>query len=101
MGIPTLRTIHDPMKASQLRNIGRYALLIKLLAVLYILTCPFWLGILFFSSPRDYSYTSSLICVPLLAIACAAAVGHVTQSDPYLRRLLLTGLVAHTAASGI
>ena len=101
MGIPALRTIHDPIKISQLRNIGRYALVVKLFALLSILTCPFWLGMLFFSSPRDYSYTSSLICVPLLAIACAAAVGHVTQSDPYLRQLLLTGLIAHVAASGI
>ncbi|MGA9240544.1 MAG: hypothetical protein WBW03_00985 [Silvibacterium sp.] len=98
---PVVRAIYGPINVSQLANIGRYALVIKLLAVLLIFACPFWLGILFFSSPKDYSYTSSLICVPLLAIVCAAAVGHVTQSDPYLRRLLLTGLVAHMAASSI
>lgn len=89
------------LRYPKLGSIVRYALVIKVLAVLEILTCPFWLGILFFSSPKDYSYTSSLICVPLLAIVCAAAVGHVTQNDPYLRRLLLTGLVAHMAAASI
>ena len=74
---------------------------IKLVGVVSIVTAPFWLGALFFTSPRDYSYTSSLICVPLLAIVAAVAVTHVTQSNLYLRRLLMVGIVAHMAASSV
>src|SRR5215470_5782559 len=101
MNISVLRTINDPIRIAQLRNIQRYTLIIRLIGVLLILTSPFWLGALLFTSPRDYSYTSSLICVPLLAVVCIVAIQHVTQNDPYLRRLLLSGLVAHMAASSM
>lgn len=74
---------------------------IKLAATVSIATSPFWLAALFFTSPQDYSFTSSLICVPLLAITGAVAIAHFTQKDLYLRRLLLTGLVAHMAASSV
>jgi hypothetical protein len=99
MGIPVLRTIHDPIKVAQLRLISRYALVVKVVAIVTVSSSPFWLGALFFTSPRDYSYTSSLICVPLIALVCAVAVAHFTQGEPYLRRLLMAGLVAHMAAS--
>lgn len=76
-------------------------LVIKLVAAVSIATSPFWLAALFFTSPQDYSFTSSLICVPLLAITGAVAIAHFTQKDLYLRRLLLTGLLAHMAASSV
>ena len=74
---------------------------IKVIGFFTIVSSPFWLGALFFTSPRDYSYTSSLICVPIVALAGAVAVAHFAQSDSYLRRLLLVGLVAHMAASSV
>jgi hypothetical protein len=101
MGIPATRAIHEPIEAIPPRNVARYVIVIKLVAVVSIVTSPFWLGALFFTSPRDYSYASSLICVPLMAIVSAVAVAHFTQSDPYFRRLLLAGLVAHMAASSL
>ena len=99
MGIPLLSTLHDPIKLGQLRRISHYALIVKFVGVAAIISSPFWLGALFFTSPRDYSYTSSLICVPLIAIACAVAVTHFTQDDLYFRRILMAGLIAHMAAS--
>jgi hypothetical protein len=101
MGTPALSTTFDPAKLSQLRDIRRYSMAIKLIGVISIVTSPFWLGALFFTSPRDYSYTSSLVCVPLVAVVGAVAVTHFTQSDSYLRRLLMAGLVAHMAASSV
>src|SRR5580700_5046384 len=101
MGIPLLSTLHDPIKLGQLRRISHYALIVKFVGVAMIISSPFWLGSLFFTSPRDYSYTSSLICVPLIAIACAVGVAHFTQNDPYLRRILMVGLIAHMAASSV
>jgi hypothetical protein len=84
-----------------LRDIDRCTQAIRLVAFVSIFTSPFWLWALFFSSPRDYSYTSSLICVPLLAIVGGVVILHFTQADAYLRRLLMTGLVARMAASSL
>jgi hypothetical protein len=101
MGIPATRVIYDRMQAIAPRNITRYVLVVRLVAVVSIITSPFWLAALFFTSPQDYSATSSLVCVPILALAGVVAVAHFTQSDPYLRRLLMAGLVAHMAASSL
>ncbi len=101
MGISALRTLQDPIKLAQERRISRYALIIKIIGVITVATSPFWLGALFFTSPRDYSYTSSLICVPIETAVCAVLVTHFTQRDPYLRRVLMVALVAHMAASSI
>ncbi len=101
MGIPATRVIHESMKAAPPRSIVQYLFVIKLVAFTSIATSPFWLTALFFSDPQDYSYTSSLICVPLLAIVCAVAIAHFTQSDPYLRRLSMASLVAHMVASSV
>jgi hypothetical protein len=101
MGIPATRAIHDRMSVIPPRNVTRYVLVIKLIAAVSIVTCPFWLAALFLTSPQDYSFASSLICVPLLAIAGTVTIVHFTQSDPYLRRLMMAGLVAHMAASSV
>lgn len=100
MGIAATGAIRNrvPMDG---HNVARCVLAMKLVALASIVTSPFWLGALFFTSPSDYSYTSSLICVPLLAVAGAAAVAHFTQNDSYLRWLMMTGLVAHMAASSL
>jgi len=99
MVIPAARAIHDQIAIVPPRHITRYLLIAKSVAVASIITSPLWLTALFFTSPQDYSFTSSLICVPLLAIVCAVVVVHLTQRDLYLRRLLMAGLVAHMAAS--
>jgi len=101
MGIPATRAIHDRMKQFPPRNFTRYLLIVKLTTIASIVTSPFWLGVLFFTNPQKYSFASSLICVPLLAIAGAVVVAHFTQGDPYLRRLLMAGLVAHMVASAV
>src|SRR5271165_352102 len=101
MGLSDTRVSHDRISVDSPRNIARYVLVAKLVTVVSIVTCPFWLSALFFTSPQVYPVTSSLICVPLLAIVGAVAVAHFTQRDPYLRRLLTAGLVAHMAASSL
>lgn len=101
MGIPATRVIHESIKAAPQRNIVQYTRIIRLLAFASIATSPLWLVALFFSDPQDYSYASSLVCVPLLAIICAVAISHFTQADPYLRRLAMASLVAHMVASSV
>lgn len=102
MGSAASRAIHNraPIELDQ-HHIARCVLAMKLVGVVSIITSPFWLGALFFTSPSDYSATSSLVCVPLVAVGGASAVAHFSQSDWYLRRLLIVGLVAHMAASSL
>jgi len=101
MGLSAARVGHDRISVGPARNVARYVFVAKVVTVVSIVTCPFWLVALFFSSPQDYSVTSSLVCVPLLAVAGAVAVMHFTQSDPYLRRLMTAGFLAHMAASSL
>ena len=101
MGIPATRAIHESMKIALSRNIAQYSRVINLVAFASITTSPLWLAALFFTNPRDYSYISSLICVPLLAVVGAVVIAHLTQGDSYLRRLLMTSLIAHMFASSL
>jgi hypothetical protein len=100
MGIPATRAIYDRIAVAPPRNIARYLQIAKGFAVASIAMSPLWLRILFFTSP-DYSPTSSFIAVPLLAIVGVVMVLHFTQRDPYLRRLLMAGLIAHMVAASI
>ena len=101
MGTPATRVIHERPEIVQPRNVARYLLVIRAVGFASIISSPLWLAALFFTSPQDYSPTASLVCVPLLAIFGAVAVVHFTQSDRYLRRLMLAGLVAHMVASSL
>jgi len=101
MGITTSRTIYNPAQWALILEIRRYTLISKLVVISGVFSCPFWLSALFFTSPRDYSYLSSLVVVPLLAVICMGMVTHVSQGDPFLRWLLGAGLVAHMAFSSL
>jgi hypothetical protein len=95
------RTVLYRHPSSRFRDIHRCELAVKVIGAVSILACPFWLWALFFISRQSYSSTSSLICIPMLAVIGGAAIFHLTQTDPYLRRLMMTGLLAHMAASSL
>lgn len=100
MGVSDTRVIHDRPEIIP-RNVARYVLVVKVVAFASIISSPLWLAALFFTSPQEYSPASSLVCVPVLAIFGTATVIHFSQRDPYLRRLMLAGLVAHMVASSL
>ena len=52
MGIPVLSTLQDPIKVARRRDVSRYALVAKLVAVSSVISCPFWLAALFFPVPK-------------------------------------------------
>jgi hypothetical protein len=101
MGIPGARIIDDRMGAVPASRVARYLIFARLVTVTAIVTSPLWLAALFFTGPEVYSASSSLICVPLLIIVGMVGVAYFTQREPYLRRLMLAGLVAHMAASAV
>lgn len=101
MGIPGASAVIDRTGMVPLRSVARYLLIARLVIVAACVTSPFWLAALFFTSPQDYSITSSLICVPLLTVLGLASVAYFSRHDPYLRRILFAGLIAHMAASSL
>jgi hypothetical protein len=100
MGLAATSAIHNRASIDRY-HIARCALVVQLIAVASIIASPFWLEALLITSSSDYSYTSSLVCLPLLVIVGAVVILHFTQTDAYLRRLMATGLVARMAASGV
>jgi Dolichyl-phosphate-mannose-protein mannosyltransferase len=101
MSIPHARAMHDWTETVSAHSVARYLLIARFALIVALVTCPLWLGALFFTSPRDYSISSSLVCIPLLVVAGILAVAAFTRHDTYLRRLMFAGLWVHIAASGV
>ena len=99
MDIPTVRAMHDRVPVDP-HYLTRCVLVIKLVAVASVVTSPFWLSALFFSIDPEF-FTSSLIGIPLLIVVTTIVALHFTQRDPYLRRLLLIGLIARLVAATV
>src|SRR5215472_1859056 len=95
MGITATKAIHNRVPIDP-HNVAQCVEAVRLAAVAAIITSPFWLHALLFTFSDQ---TSSFICVPLLAIVGAAVALYFTQTDYYLRRLMMTGLITHMAAS--
>ena len=93
--------IHDQAEAILSRRVARYLRVARFALIASVVTSPLWLGALFFTSPGTYSITSSLVYVPLLAIAGIFVVANFTRHNAYLRRLMFSSLWAHMAASAM
>ncbi|MCL2658904.1 MAG: glycosyltransferase family 39 protein [Acidobacteriaceae bacterium] len=101
MVIPSTKAAGGKVVVMPPGYVERCVLLSKVAGAILIFTCPLWLGMLFFTSPQEYSYASSLLLVPMLALVTAVIALHLTQGDPYLRGIMMVGLVLHIAASSI
>jgi hypothetical protein len=99
MGVSS-RIIYDQAIA-ELREAVRYKFILKIITVACLLTLPVWMSALFFSSPWDYSYTASMVWVPLILIACLFSFSHLWRRNPYLRQLLGAGILARVAFTGL
>ena len=80
----------------------RYSFIVRSTRVICLLSCPFWLAAMFFSSPHQYDpYSQSLLFVPLLAVGCMAVFTFTCQRDSYLKLLLGAGILARLAAASL
>jgi len=78
----------------------KYYNIAKLMAFLGILCQPFSLWALFYTSPSDYPFLSSLLFVPLLTYGCVMLSRSVCRRDRFLRLLFGSGIVLRLAAAG-
>jgi hypothetical protein len=101
MGISRATVSYDQTEVALSRRVGRYLRIVRFVLIASVITCPLWLGALFFASPGANSITSSLVYIPLLVMAGIFAVANLTRHDAYLRRLMFASLWAHMAASAV
>lgn len=99
MSIATVRVL-DVSKLSEMRAWTKYYNIARLMAFLGILCQPFSLWALFWTSPSDYPFLSSLLFVPLLTCGCVVLLSSVGRRDRFLRLLLGGGIALRLAAAG-
>lgn len=86
---------------AEARRHCRYILLTKGILACCLLTAPIWLGALFYSSPGDIPYETSLLFVPLVALGCMWMFTFAWRGDPPLRLLFGTSILARLAATSV
>ena len=75
----------------------RCSLVLRVVAVGCLFSCPIWLWALFFSADQDV-YAPSLIFVPLIVLACTVAFIPLWRDNAYLKQLLSAAILARLAA---
>src|SRR5690348_15374919 len=99
MGSAT-RGLHDASRLAELRAWAVYYNIARLAAFVGILSAPFALWALFWTSPRDYPFLSSMLFVPLITYACVMLFSRVWKKDKFIKSLFGGGMAIRIAAAG-
>jgi hypothetical protein len=78
----------------------RYYNIAKLMAMVGILCSPFSLWVLFWTSPRDYPFLSSMFWVPLVVCGCVLLFTPLWRGDRFVKVLFGAGMAMRIAAAG-
>lgn len=78
----------------------RYFNIARLAAFVGVLAAPFSLWALFWTSPRDYPFLSSMVYVPLITYACVMLFNRVWKRDKFMKLLFGAGIGIRVAAAG-
>jgi hypothetical protein len=99
MDVAVTRTF-DVTQLQEMRAWARYFNIAKLAAFVAVLCSPFALWGLFWTSPRDYPFLSSMFYVPLVICGCAMLLSRVWRGDRFVKLLLGTGIAVRVVAAG-
>jgi hypothetical protein len=91
----------DVHRMPEVRASVRYLNLARLIAMVGVLCLPFSLWGLFWSSPRDYPFLSSMMFVPLAIYGCVLLFNRVWRGDKLIKSLFAAGIAARLAAAGL
>lgn len=94
------RTILNPAERAEFRNWLRYLAIARITAFVAILASPFAFWALFWTSPRDYPFLSSMFLLPLLIYGCVLLFSRVWRGDKFVRLLFGAGMAIRIAAAG-
>jgi len=95
-----LPRVLDTARLVDMRAWTRYFNIARLAAFLSILAAPFSLWGLFWTSPSDYPFLSSMIYVPLIACVCVVLFSRVWKRDKFVKLLFGAGMGLRVAAAG-
>jgi hypothetical protein len=99
MDVAVTRTF-DVTQLQEMRAWARYFNIAKLAAFVGILCAPFALWGLFWTSPRDYPFLSSMLFVPLVIYGCVTLSSRVWRRDRFIKLLFGAGIAVRLAATG-
>jgi hypothetical protein len=91
--------MYNPSKLAEVRAWTRYFNVARLASFVGILCVPFSLWALFWTSPRDYPFLSSMLFVPLLTYGCVIMFSRFWRRDPFLKLLFGAGIALRLAAA--
>jgi hypothetical protein len=90
----------DRSKLAEMRALTRYSNIARVASFVAILAAPFSLWALFWTSPRDYPFLSSMFFVPLVIYACVLLFSPLWRGDRFVKLLFGGGIAIRLAAAG-
>jgi hypothetical protein len=92
--------VFNSARLAEMRAWARYFNIAKVAAFIGILAAPFSLWALFWTSPRDYPFLSSMVYLPILTYCCIMLFSRVWKNDKFVKLLFGAGIGIRVAAAG-
>lgn len=92
--------IYNAAKLSERRAWTLYFNVARLAGFVSLLALPFSLWALFWTSPRDYPFLSSMVYIPLIAYTSVLLFSRVWRNDRFVKLLFSAGMGMRLAAAG-
>jgi hypothetical protein len=93
-------SVLEMLKLAETRVWARYESSARLACFVGILCAPFSLAALFWTSPEDYPFLSSMLWVPAVICGCILLVNSLWREDRFARLLFGAGIAVRLAAAG-
>src|ERR1035441_10710894 len=100
MRITNAGSMLESAKWVEMRPWARYTTIIRLVGFVSILCMPFSLWALFWSSPGNYPFFSSMLYVLLVTCCCVLMFNRLRPGDRFVKLLFGVGIAAHLVATG-
>jgi hypothetical protein len=100
MSVVAPTALYNPARRAEARAWVRYHNIARLAGFVGIACSPFALWALFWTSPRDYPFLSSMLFVPLVIYGCVMLFSRLWRRDRFVKLLFGAGITLRLAAAG-
>ena len=100
MSVVAPKMMSDPASRAEIRAWIRYINIVRVAGFVAILCAPFSLWVLFWSSPGDYPFLSSMVWVPAVTYGCVLLFNRVWRKDRFAKLLFGAGIALRLVAAG-
>src|ERR1019366_4465782 len=100
MSVVAPTALYNPARRAEARAWVRYHNIARLPGFVGIACSPFALWALFWTSPRDYPFLSSMLFVPLVIYGCVMLFSRLWRRDRFVKLLFGAGITLRLAAAG-